>query len=250
MSYMGKAVREAKVHTSWTEPDEGYEKALERFIAVLFENPLFMNDLEAFAAPLIHPGRVNSLAQTLVKLTAPGVPDLYQGTELWDLSLVDPDNRRPVDYPLRRAMLRELEASCPTPPLGESLAAPDGSSPETIQSRMDEGLPKLWLIRQALSLRKHHPECFEVNSSYEPIAVTGAKERHALCFARSGRVVVLIPRFPLLLGGDWQDTSVVLPRGTWTDLLSGRVWKGGTAAVSSLLGSFPVALLFRDLRNS
>jgi (1->4)-alpha-D-glucan 1-alpha-D-glucosylmutase len=257
VSYLRKAVREAKVHTSWTEPDQGYESALVRFTSALFEDPSFMGDLQGFVAPLIHPGRVNSLAQTLLKLTAPGVPDLYQGTELWDLSLVDPDNRRPVNYRRRIAMLRELETSCNTPLEGEPLVTTDVHALKGILSRMDDGLPKLWVIRQALSLRKHHPECFNGASSYEPIAVTGARELHALCFARSahsaapmargarqGRIVVVIPRFPLALSGDWKDTMVSIPRGRWTDLLSGRVWEGGVTPVASLLESFPVALLF------
>src|SRR4029077_5886502 len=105
-------------------------------------DPRFRSDLEAFVAPLVEPGRINSLAQTLIKLTAPGVPDLYQGTELWTLTLVDPDNRAPVDYTLRRRLLDELE----------------DATPEDIWRRIDEGLPKLWTIRQALGLRRGGPE--------------------------------------------------------------------------------------------
>jgi (1->4)-alpha-D-glucan 1-alpha-D-glucosylmutase len=268
VSYLSKAVREAKVHTSWTEPDQVYESALERFISALFENTSFVEDLRGFVAALTHPGRVNSLAQTLLKLTAPGVPDLYQGTELWDLSLVDPDNRRPVDYGRRVTMLRELETACNTPLEGESFTTTNGPALKGILSRMDDGLPKLWVIRQALFLRKHHPECFGEASSYEPIDASGARNLHAFCFARRAhrvarrassaarsagsarnparqrRVVVLVPRFPLVLDGDWEDTTVSIPAGRYTDLLSGRVWKGGIMPVASLLESFPVALLF------
>jgi (1->4)-alpha-D-glucan 1-alpha-D-glucosylmutase len=244
ISYMGKAVREAKIHTSWTKPDEGYEKALAGFVASLFEDPLFLEDLQGFVAPLINPGRVNSLSQTLVKLTAPGVPDMYQGTELWDLSLVDPDNRRPVDFHRRMAMLRELEASTASSLTGKPLPLPDRGSLGRIMARVGDGLPKLWLIRQTLSLRKHHPEYFARGASYEPLTVTGSRARHGFCFARNGRVVIFVPRFPLLLGGDWQDTSVRIPGGTWINLLGGQELNGGVLPVSSLLESFPVALLF------
>jgi (1->4)-alpha-D-glucan 1-alpha-D-glucosylmutase len=100
LTYMEKAIREAKVHTSWTHMNPDYEEAVRGFVTDVLSDPEFTSDLAAFVAPLVQPGRVNALAQTLLKLTAPGVPDLYQGTEVWNLSLVDPDNRRPVDYDL------------------------------------------------------------------------------------------------------------------------------------------------------
>ena len=108
---MVKAAREAKAHTSWTRTNAGYEEALRGFVARLLDDAGFTADLAAFVAPLVDPGRVNSLAQTLLKLTAPGVPDIYQGTELWDLSLVDPDNRRPVDYEPAAAPARRAEGA-------------------------------------------------------------------------------------------------------------------------------------------
>jgi len=130
--YMEKAVREAKRHTSWTVQNEAYERGVHDFVSGVMEDNTFCADLEDFVARLVNPGRINSLAQTLIKLTAPGIPDIYQGTELWDLSLVDPDNRRPVDFAFRRRLLNEI----------------GGLSPEDILARMDEGLPKLWVIRQ------------------------------------------------------------------------------------------------------
>jgi (1->4)-alpha-D-glucan 1-alpha-D-glucosylmutase len=136
-AYMKKAVREAKEQTSWIHPNAPYGEALERFIAELSTDAEFLTDLEAFLVPLIEPARVHSLALNLLKLTAPGIPDLYQGTELRDLSLVDPDNRRPVDYELRRRLLSELDGLCP----------------EKVAARSDEGLPKLFMIRQALRTR-------------------------------------------------------------------------------------------------
>src|SRR5690606_7647871 len=125
--YMLKAARESKRHTSWTRMDETYERALVEFVERTLDDREFVSDVEQFAARIIPPGRVNSLAHKLVQLTVPGVPDLYQGSELWNLSLVDPDNRRPVDYDVRRRLLAELE----------------GMSPDTVLARADEGLPKL-----------------------------------------------------------------------------------------------------------
>ena len=158
---MQKAAREAKTHTSWTDPRPAYEDALSGFIADALADPRFLADLEAFVAPLVEPGRINSLAQTLVKLTAPGVPDLYQGTELWTLTLVDPDNRAPVDYGLRRRLLDELE----------------DAAPEDVWRRIDEGLPKLWTIRQALGFRRRRPELFGPGPRYRPPAFGRAVER-------------------------------------------------------------------------
>ena len=137
-NYMEKAMREAKIRTSWVSNNAEYEDALRRFIDALLADTTFISELEAFVAKITPAGRINSLAQTLMKYTSPGVPDLYQGGELWDLSLVDPDNRRPVDYELRRKLLNELG----------SMTA------EQVMKRMDEGLPKLWVIHHALWLRR------------------------------------------------------------------------------------------------
>jgi len=141
---------------------------LREFIEGILNDQEFNSDLETFVKPLIEPGRVNSLAQTLIKLTAPGVPDFYQGTELWDLSLVDPDNRRPVDYGLRRRLLSEL----------------DRMTPEEIWHRIDEGLPKLWIIRQTLKLRRSR-KLLEPESSYAPSS-RGEKNPRTLSAIRGG----------------------------------------------------------------
>ena len=156
-------------------------------------------------APLVEPGRVNALAQTLLKLTAPGVPDLYQGTELWDLSLVDPDNRRPVDYELRRRLLSELE----------------GATPEQLWARVEEGLPKLWLIRQALTWRRRQPELFGPQGDYQPLLAKGGRAAHVVAFARGNAVVTVVPRLVLGLNGDWGDTTLELPAGAWRNELTG-----------------------------
>ncbi len=236
--YMEKAVREAKRHTAWTRPDAGYETAVRDFVHATLADPAFTDDLAAFVAPLVAPGRVNALAQTLVKLTAPGVPDLYQGSELWDLSLVDPDNRRPVDYELRRRLLGDLVRLA---------AAPDAAA--AILARADEGLPKLWTIRQALGLRRRRPALFSSDSPYRPLAARGGRAAHALAFARGdggdagAAAIVVVPRLVIGLGDDWGDTVLDLPAGRFRDELSGGETAGGERRVAELLARFPVALL-------
>ncbi|HEX9944490.1 MAG TPA: malto-oligosyltrehalose synthase [Thermoanaerobaculia bacterium] len=229
-AYMEKAAREAKVHTAWTRVNPEYEEALREFVQGVVEDPEFTADLEAFVAPLVGPGRINSLAQTLLKMTAPGVPDFYQGTEVWDLSLVDPDNRRPVDYGLRRRLLEELER---------------GICPQEILARMEEGLPKLWLIRQGLLLRRRRPDAFDPGAAYEPLQARGARADHAVAFLRGGEVAVVVPRLVIRLGGDWGDTVVELPAGRWRNELTGEEVEGGPRPAAELLARFPVALLAR-----
>ena len=226
-AFLQKAVREAKLHTSWTAPDETYERTIADFARALLGDAAFRADLEAFVAGLVHPGRINGLAQTLIKLTAPGVPDVYQGTELWDHGLVDPDNRRPVDFDLRRRMLAELAAL----------------APEDIVARMDEGLPKMWVLRQALRARRLRPQSFGPDGSYRSLWARGAKAAHVLAFARGQDVVVATPRLVMGLGSGWGDTDLELPSGEWRDLMTGDAWAGGPVPVASLLGRFPVALL-------
>jgi (1->4)-alpha-D-glucan 1-alpha-D-glucosylmutase len=229
IAYMEKASREAKVHTSWTQPNPDYDDALRQFIEGTLNDQEFKADLETFVTPLIEPGRVNSLAQTLIKLTAPGVPDFYQGTELWDLSLVDPDNRRPVDYALRRRLLSELE----------------GMRVEEIWSRIDEGLPKLWIISQTLKLRRSR-KLLGPESSYHPLVARGEKSAHVVAFARGERAITVVPRLVLKLGGSWGDSTVELPPGRWHHTFTNEVFNGGELRVANLLKRFPVALLSRE----
>jgi len=226
-AYMEKAVKEAKAHTSWTTQNQPYERGLADFIAAILADRTFCNDLDSFAADLVLPGRINSLAQTLIKLTAPGVPDIYQGTELWDLSLVDPDNRRPVDFALRRRLLKELPQLCP----------------EEILAGMDKGLPKLWVIRQALHLRRSHPELFGPKAAYHPLYATGRKADHLVAFLRGQAVVSLTPRLVVGLDNDWDDTILDLPRGKWHNVLTGDTSEGGPVRLQKLLHRFPVGLL-------
>jgi (1->4)-alpha-D-glucan 1-alpha-D-glucosylmutase len=228
-AYMLKAAREAKALTSWTRPDEAYEQALEAFVTASLSDGPFCAAVDEFVRPLVQPGRVNSLAQALLKLAAPGVPDIYQGCELWDLSLVDPDNRRPVDYDLRRRLLKEL----------------DGLDVPAVMERMDEGLPKLWLVRQALALRARQAPAFAggEDDGYAALSARGQRAAHVVAFQRGPRVVAVAPRLVISLGeAGWGDTSLALPPGRWTNVLDGQA-VAGEVLLADLLSRFPVALL-------
>jgi (1->4)-alpha-D-glucan 1-alpha-D-glucosylmutase len=233
-AYMLKAVREAKQQTTWVANNKEFEEALRMFIELTLNYAPFLRELQQFVARVQDAGRVNSLAQTLLKYTAPGVPDLYQGGELWDLSLVDPDNRRPVDYALRKRLLHELKEM-----RGDEAAA-------LVMSRAEEGLPKMWTIHQALKLRRERPECFGADADYTPIEVDGAKYDHVIGYLRGEEVVTVVPRLTLKLDGAWKDTIAVLPKGRWKNRLSGAMVSGGVITVKLLLKDFPVALLVRE----
>jgi (1->4)-alpha-D-glucan 1-alpha-D-glucosylmutase len=230
-AFMQKAAKEAKVHTSWTDPSAGYDDALAAFVTAVLGDRGFVADLEAFLAEhrLVERGRVTSLAQTALLLTCPGVPDLYQGTELWDLSLVDPDNRRPVDYGRRRAVLDRLA----------------GAGPEQALALADEGGPKLWLIHRVLAHRRTNPGAYGPGSGYRPLPITGANAGHAVAFERDGGLAVVVPRLVATLD-DWAGTDVALPAGVWVDVLTGDKVDGGPAEVADLLRRFPVAVLARE----
>jgi len=229
LAYIQKAAREAKEHTSWSEPNADYEKAIEHFVAGALEHPEFVADLERFVAQLIEPGWLNSLAQTLIKLTAPGIPDFYQGTELWDLSLVDPDNRRPVDFALRRQLLETLR----------------GLSAEGAWQRRPEGLPKLWLIWRTLLFRTQRQDLFGPQSSYEPLIANGEKSQHVVAFIRGGEALTIAPRLVLSLKDGWSNTTLTFPAGLWQNELTSEIIRGGTLPLSEILSRFPVAFLSR-----
>jgi (1->4)-alpha-D-glucan 1-alpha-D-glucosylmutase len=232
-AYMLKAVREAKQQTTWVANNKEFEDALSMFIECTLNYAPFLKELQQFVARVQDAGRVNSVAQTLLKYTVPGVPDLYQGTELWDLSLVDPDNRRPVDYTLRQRLLSELKQMT-------------GDVATQVMYRADEGLPKMWTIHQALQLRQERPECFGAEAAYVQIEVDGTKHDHVIAFRRGDDVVTVVPRLIVKLAGVWRDTWVSLPEGRWRNRLTGRSLEGGSVAVKELLKDFPVALLLRD----
>jgi (1->4)-alpha-D-glucan 1-alpha-D-glucosylmutase len=229
VAFMEKASREAKQHTSWINPDPDYDEALAGFVKAVVGDPGFSADLAGFVEPLVEAGRVTSLAQTLLKLTCPGVPDLYQGTELWDLSLVDPDNRRPVDYDARRRLLEKVRSASVAEVLGWD----------------DEGAPKLWLVQRALDVRARVASAFEPGASYRPLAATGTWAGNVVAFTRGDEVAVVVPRLLLGLRDGWADTAVELPAGRWASALGDGQLDGGPAPLAGLLSGFPVALLVR-----
>jgi (1->4)-alpha-D-glucan 1-alpha-D-glucosylmutase len=238
--YMAKAVREAKVRTSWTDPDPGYDEALSAFVAAVLADREFVADLESFLATrrLVELGRVSSLAQMTLLLTCPGIPDLYQGSEVWDLSLVDPDNRRPVDFTARALLLDALA----------------GAGPEAALARADEGGPKLWLIHRLLGHRQRCPDAYGSGSGYQALPVSGARAEHVVAFTRTGGaragapgLAVVVPRLLARLGDrPWDDTTVTLPGGDWVSVLDSEPVRGGQVSVDTLLRRFPVAVLGRD----
>ena len=227
--YMLKACREAKMRTSWQEPNAGYEANIQGFVERALDNFDFIQSLIEFVEPLVLPGRINSLAQTLIKLVAPGVPDFYQGTELWDLSLVDPDNRRPVDYAERTRLLEQ----------GRSLSAAEAIA------QWDSGLPKLWLIDRVLSLRAARPEEFAEDSRYQPLAAQGAHLGNLFAFRRGENLIAVVPRLTLSIANQWEDTRLPLPGGTWRNVFTLQELSSSVTA-GELFSGFPVALLLKQ----
>lgn len=229
VAYLEKACREMKEQTSWTQPSAAYEEAVFGFARAILADQEFVGDLQAFVTPLVAPGRSNALVQELLKLTSPGVPDVYQGSELWDLSLVDPDNRRPVDFALRERLLHELR---------------DARVADVV-ARAEEGLPKLWLVRQALAVRRDLAAAFAPGGGYRPLWATGSRAQHAIAYLRGEQVIALGTRLPMKLAGDWQGTCLELPPGRWQDVLGETEHDGGVTPLAALLARLPVALLVR-----
>ncbi len=219
--YLDKAAKEAKVRTSWTEHDEDFEAAVRAWPQAVLDDAELLAEVRAFADRLTRPGWSNSLGQKLLQLAGPGVPDVYQGTDLWDLSLVDPDNRRPVDYAQRRALLAELEEGW-TPPVDETGAA------------------KLHVVRTVLRLRRRQPGLF---AGYHPVTATGPAAEHVVAFERTDLIAVAT-RLPLGLSS-WAGTRLDLPEGVWVDQLGDRRADGDLA---ELFTDYPVALLLRVSR--
>ena len=208
-------MREAGDRTTWTEPDEAYESAVHAAVDAAFDSDDVRRVLDGLLSHVAAPGRANALAAKLVALTMPGVPDVYQGSELWEQSLVDPDNRRPVDFDHRAAVLAGAAE--------------------------DDAAIKLHLTRAALTLRRDRPELF---TSYTPVSATGPAADHVLAFDRGGAITV-VTRLPagLETAGGWGRTRLALPAGEWRDILTDRPT---TTSLADLLATHPVALLVRE----
>lgn len=236
-AYMEKALREAKVHTSWINPNAAYDEAVRRFIAAALDpgpDNEFLRDIRAFASRIALPGMLTSIVQVVLKLTCPGVPDIYQGNESWDLSLVDPDNRRPIDYPRLRAMLESLR----------------GAQPASLLREAADGRLKMFVTKTLLQLRRAG-ETFFREARYVPLAAFGDQRDHVICFARTaaGRVLIVAAgRFFAGLNGPdglpvgdevWQESAVVLPSdiqgAQFRDVLTGAVVRPAVYRGRSLL---------------
>lgn len=227
LAYMEKAIREARQHTSWITPVETYEQAVRRFVSGVLDDEALVADIETFVERILEPGRINSLAQTLIKVTAPGIPDIYQGSELWDLRLVDPDNRTPVDYEERR----------------RALARTGRETPAELWRTSADGAAKMAVIREALALRRRRPDLFSNGAAYAPIYATGTRAEHVVAFQRAGQLVTVVQRLPLRAGGKWEDTSIAIPVGTWINRFDRQRFTGSVIPVGALFHDFPVALL-------
>jgi (1->4)-alpha-D-glucan 1-alpha-D-glucosylmutase len=263
--YMLKALHEAKVHTSWINPNAEYDEAIREFIGHILDegaNRAFLDDFRAFQRRVSHHGLFNSLSQTLLKLAAPGVPDTYQGTELWDFSLVDPDNRRPVDYERRSRMLLDLRSAAESAggdlrPLARGLVA-----------AKEDGRIKLYVTHRSLQARRDHAGLFTAGE-YIPLAAEGSKVAHLFAFARragDAAAIVAVPRLvarpapepdrPPLGAEAWQDTRLALtgldPALRWRNAFTGELLapqdRGGqpSLAAADLFADFPVALLVAE----
>jgi (1->4)-alpha-D-glucan 1-alpha-D-glucosylmutase len=223
-AYAEKAAREAGNSTAWIDSDAEFERQLHALVDAVFDDPGLHGSITEMAAALTGPGRSNSLSAKLVQLLGPGVPDVYQGTELWENSLVDPDNRRPVDSSVAATLLTRLD---------------DGWRPEVD----DSGAAKLLVVSTALRLRRDAPELF---TGYTPLTASGPSADHLVAFDRGG-VIAVATRLPVGLerAGGWAGTTFTLPPGPWRNLLApaGDEPLSGSVAVDTLLSGYPVAVL-------
>jgi (1->4)-alpha-D-glucan 1-alpha-D-glucosylmutase len=258
-NYMRKSVHEAKTHSSWISPNAEYDKALDRFVAQTLESSrgnAFLDDFRQFQGPIARAGVWNSISLLLLKIASPGVPDFYQGTELWNFHLVDPDNRQPVDFEVRKRILARLRVEA-------------GSDPAALVRRLAEnpcdGAIKLYLTSRALNFRRDHAELF-AEGTYVPLTAQGSRANHVVAFARisGGRTVLaLAGRFFLRLCNShgvpwgaqaWGNSALVLPKKvsaiSFRDVLTGQTIEGEQHDDSYILplakafSHCPVSLLF------
>jgi (1->4)-alpha-D-glucan 1-alpha-D-glucosylmutase len=236
--YVIKAVREAKEKTSWSNPDSDYEAAVRRFVGAVLDasrpNP-FLAEFHGLVLSLERPGAVTALAQLVLKLTVPGVPDIYQGGELWDFNLVDPDNRRPVDWEIRRRLLRSIA----------------GARPADLAQNWQDGREKIFVTHRLLALRRKHAELFAAGD-YQPLETVGDRAEHLCAFSRSHggeRIVVAVPRLAYRLyqsnpDDRWDDTAIALTAAAWRDVFAcRRIENRDRLRAAELFSEFPVAVL-------
>jgi (1->4)-alpha-D-glucan 1-alpha-D-glucosylmutase len=225
--YAEKAMREAGEHTTWTAPDAAYETRVQAAVDAAGDDPEVRRVLDELLAVVAGPGWSNAISAKAIALTMPGVPDVYQGSELWEQSLVDPDNRRPVDFEVRREVLARVIA---------------GERPVLTPHLDDPGHAKLLVTQTALTLRRNQPHRF---TTYVPVEAHGPAAEHVVAFDRGGAVTVAT-RLPVgLAERGWGDTRLSLPDGAWADLLTGREY-AGPAPLHEMLADYPVALLIRE----
>ena len=252
-AFLKKAAREAKAHTTWAEPNEAYEKSIDHFVTRLLQDEDFMDEFVALAKPNALMAVTYSLGQILLKVTAPGIPDVYQGTEFWDLSMVDPDNRRPVNYAQRQEALQRLE----TPD-----ATHHAKLLQQLIGNLHDASIKLYVLSRSLQLRRSMNDVF-IEGNYQPLVIRGAQKQHLLAFRRSWHqqeVIVLIPlgianlsltNFLPLGETCWKDTEVLLPSAENTEWRNVFTQQMITATdclpVRQVLQDFPVALLTKTL---
>ncbi|WP_104166297.1 malto-oligosyltrehalose synthase [Arthrobacter sp. SX1312] len=224
-AYAEKASREADSSTHWTAPDEGFERGMHDAVDAAFDDDAVASLISGLVARIQQAGWSNSIGLKLLQLTMPGVPDVYQGTEFWDTSLVDPDNRREVDYDARRKVLTDLDF---------------GALPQVDA----DAHAKLLVVSRALRLRRDRPELF---TGYTAITSSGAAADHVFAFDRGG-AVTLITRLPYTLaqGSGWGDTTLELPEGRYTCALTGASVTGGTVRAADIFSTFPAALLVQE----
>ena len=238
-AYMLKAVREAKERTSWINPDAEYEAAVEGFVAHALASPLFLKEVNAVVPRLARLGMLVGLSQAAIKVASPGVPDFYQGTELWDFSLVDPDNRRPVDYATRKSFLKDLSSF----------------SHRALLENLPDGKAKMHVIASGLALRRRFASIYE-RPSYAPLYADGGREQNIIAFSvgsAAQQIVAVAPRLfaGLMEEGDlaplgekaWGASMLDLPQGRFQNVLTGETHAGGRVRIADLLAAFPVALL-------
>jgi (1->4)-alpha-D-glucan 1-alpha-D-glucosylmutase len=250
-NYVIKAVREAKVHTAWLRPDNDYETGFITFVDQVLEpskQNQFLKKFKPFWKKVAHYGILNSLSQTLLKMTSPGVPDIYQGTEFWDLSHVDPDNRRPVDFDRRIEVLREMK---------EQAEADILKLIEELIATREDARIKLFLTARVLLARKQYRQVFQ-DGDYQPLAAVGTFKDHIIAFTRTYEgttIIAIAPRFltsliqpnEMAIGRVWQDTKLELPPelpSVWKDAITNQTVKSNEIlAISEALNYFPCALL-------